>query len=82
MGRTASSKDAESNTTYYSYDGVGNNSKITDALGHATTYEYDENNLISSTDRNGETTTYVYDEGQPPHQRDGCRGLYPQLHLY
>ena len=46
------------------------------------TYEYDENNLISSTDRNGETTTYVYDEGQPPHQRDGCRGLYPQLHLY
>ena len=44
------------------HDGVGNLTKITDALGMSTVSKYDANgNLISNTDRNGNETTYAYD---------------------
>ena len=49
-------------TTQYTYDGVGNLTKITDALGKSTVSEYDANgNLTATTDRNGHTTRYAYD---------------------
>jgi RHS repeat-associated protein len=59
----ASQTDPNGNATSYQYDAQGNPIKVTDALGHMTTYVYEPvfNQVTSMTDPNGRTTTYTYD---------------------
>jgi RHS repeat-associated protein len=48
-------------TTIYAYDALGDLTKITDPLGHATGYGYDgDQNQISLTDPDGNLTSYGY----------------------
>jgi len=49
-------------TTAMAYDAFGDTTAITDALGHALTYQYDPNqNLITTTDQLGRQTINAYD---------------------
>ncbi len=50
------------NITTYTYDSKGNQTSITDPLGHITAYEYDANgNLTKITEPLGNVTAYTYD---------------------
>lgn len=62
VGNKISDRDAQSNTTTYTYDRFSRLIKVTDALGNSTTYSYDvDGNKTSETDALGNTTTYQYD---------------------
>jgi RHS repeat-associated protein len=50
------------NTTTFAYDIQGNQTSITNPLGHTTSYEYDAaGNLIKATDPMGNVRSYTYD---------------------
>ena len=53
-GRKVSATDQAGSTTFYEHDGVGNLVKVINALGHETTYTFDEqNNKLTQTDAEG-----------------------------
>jgi RHS repeat-associated protein len=57
----ATGSNPASFTTSYAYDAFGDVTKITDPLGHVTTFGYDPNrNRTSLTDANGNLTSYAY----------------------
>ena len=76
--------------TSFGYDADGDQTSVTDALGHTATTSYDETGaVIASTDRRGSTTTYSHDAngnlisslgrrggrlGQRDHRSCPCRG--------
>jgi YD repeat-containing protein len=58
----ATSTDALSHTTTYTYDALGRLTSTTDAAGHTTGQTYDSvGNVASRTDGNGNVTSYAYD---------------------
>src|SRR6266404_8844556 len=66
IGSITSTTDARGNTTTYDYDPncgcSGRRPKITDGLGHVTSFTYDGNgNQLSMTDALSHTTIYEYD---------------------
>ncbi|PEC50950.1 hypothetical protein COJ46_01685 [Bacillus sp. AFS077874] len=57
-----STQDADGNLTQFSYDGVGNQTSMTDPMGYKTNFTYDgNNNLTSVTDPKLKITRYEYD---------------------
>ena len=55
-------RDANYNTTSFTYDAFGRVTQTTFPAGNVETYGYDaDNNLITKTDRKGQTITYTYD---------------------
>jgi RHS repeat-associated protein/uncharacterized repeat protein (TIGR01451 family) len=63
VGNRERETDANEHSTYYEYDDLNRQVKVTDHLNGETTYEYDDaGNMISVTDANEHTTYYEYDE--------------------
>ena len=58
---TAGYGTADSATTSYGYDNVGNLTRVTNPRGYATTTAYDERNRPSSINDRGQITTFTYD---------------------
>lgn len=53
----------EAVSTIYTYDPVGNLTKVTDPKGNSTTYTYTKRNLLETvTDGEGRVTAYAYDK--------------------
>lgn len=66
-------------TTYYEYDGNGNLTRVTDALGGQTQYAYDElNRKVKMADANGnltdQYTRYEYDDADRLVEREDPEG--------
>jgi RHS repeat-associated protein len=72
--RVTSMTDPAGATTTYTYDGAERiPSSVTDALGHATTYNIVDGLTTSVTDADGVTTTYAYDSSR--HMTSSTDGL-------